>query len=635
MYFQGLLLANFRGYADQMLKFGRYNQIRGENGSGKSTVLYGLTWAMLGECRITQKKGRNSDHLIREDQPEANVAVQFDGIAVQRSLPRKGSGALLLSTSESTKIADNQPRILDAIGANAETVLALLDPTPFLQRSEEEQYSILLRVLRPPKITVSDLLKKWGVPQINGVQHLDELLKRFKDLNLRDANREQKQLSAIPISKPDWPRPGLKEDDITKGYKQACALREKLTGEHGGLAAELKIREADLAAPEMTFELLSPHMVTALEGDITTLRDQLATLAEEQRTVNAKKVELSRQIGEITTAKQEQASRSAVLKGELAGMAVPIECSADACPVIAEYTKRFSETRKKAEKELKLAEKKFLEASKEALNLQEEFDAVEAQLKEIHTAEIDLLPKKTATERRLSRHEIQSQAKAQYEAQRPNKEQLAVDVAALQEKLADCAQRLSVAKMVETKGQQALAAVAEYNLGVQKAEDHARKILANMDKIKDIKQVIRELETRKQDIVESRIAKFAELMNQFLEPFAMKVTYSLDEGFRINNRPLEMFSHSQMAMFFEAAFRFAVAKITELGVIVLEHEAPTDAKHHTALVRQLLKSECQVFQVFATDEQKNPPAMPGVKFFWCSLDPVGISHAVEILAEAA
>ena len=84
-------------------------------------------------------------------------------------------------------------------------------------------------------------------------------------------------------------------------------------------------------------------------------------------------------------------------------------------------------------------------------------------------------------------------------------------------------------------------------------------------------------------------------MNEFLEPFQLKVAYDWDDGFRINDRPLEMFSHSETTMFFEGAFRYAVAKVTEIDVIVLEHEAPTDLEHHSMLVERLLKSGCQGF----------------------------------------
>lgn len=99
-----------------------------------------------------------------------------------------------------------------------------------------------------------------------------------------------------------------------------------------------------------------------------------------------------------------------------------------------------------------------------------------------------------------------------------------------------------------------------------------------------MKTLVKGLESLKKKIVGERVAEFLKIMTGFLEPFHVgEVAYTWEGGFTINGLPLAYESDGCALMMFEAAFRVAVAKITKLNLIVLDHKAPLSRENEMAL----------------------------------------------------
>ncbi|GAA5839517.1 hypothetical protein JCM3766R1_003566 [Sporobolomyces carnicolor] len=167
-------LENFMCHYSTEVDFGpQVNFLVGVNGSGKSAVLTGITMALGGNAKATNRGAKGGD-LIREGQPSAKCAVTLanrgedafkpdvygEEITVERTINKAGGGAYKIKNDEG-KTVDTKKSTLDAIldhfnlqVDNPMTVLTQDQSRQFLAKaSARDKYNFFLRGTQLAQLT--------------------------------------------------------------------------------------------------------------------------------------------------------------------------------------------------------------------------------------------------------------------------------------------------------------------------------------------------------------------------------------------------------------------------------------------------------------------------------------------------
>ena len=105
MIIQTITLRDFKSYAEQTIDLINIDAVGicGPNGAGKSTLIEALTFALFGKCTSTERKELGNEAIIRDNQDEAFVSLNFEKgeeeYTVQRTVRRKGTGTATLNSN--------------------------------------------------------------------------------------------------------------------------------------------------------------------------------------------------------------------------------------------------------------------------------------------------------------------------------------------------------------------------------------------------------------------------------------------------------------------------------------------------------------------------------------------------------
>ncbi|GAA5823619.1 hypothetical protein JCM11251_000701 [Rhodosporidiobolus azoricus] len=203
-------LHNFMCHAHTTVDFGpQVNFLVGVNGSGKSAILTGITMALGGNAKATNRGTRGGD-LVMEGKTSARCAVTLankgedafqphiygDSITVERTIAQAGSGSYKIKNHEG-KTVDTKKATLDAIldmfniqVDNPMTVLTQDQSRQFLaSASPKDKYTFFLRGTQ-----LAQLTEEYEQIRAN-TEQMEEALSRKKEVlpELKDAYRRAKE----------------------------------------------------------------------------------------------------------------------------------------------------------------------------------------------------------------------------------------------------------------------------------------------------------------------------------------------------------------------------------------------------------------------------------------------------------
>ncbi|GAA5984902.1 hypothetical protein JCM11641_003620 [Rhodosporidiobolus odoratus] len=221
-------LQNFMCHGRTTVSFGpQVNFLVGVNGSGKSAILTGITMALGGNAKATNRGTKGGD-LIMEGKPSARCTVTLankgeeaymrhiygDSITVERTLNKNGSGAYKIKNHEG-KTVDTKKATLDAIldsfniqVDNPMTVLTQDQSRQFLaSASPKDKYTFFLRGTQ-----LAQLTEEYEQIRSN-VEQMEESLSRKKEV--------------LPELKEAYRRAKARAKEATAAMQQAQDLRAK------------------------------------------------------------------------------------------------------------------------------------------------------------------------------------------------------------------------------------------------------------------------------------------------------------------------------------------------------------------------------------------------------------------------
>ena len=610
MKINGLALKDFRGFEDSILRFSEYTVLRGPNQAGKTTIMLGLSWVLTGANSLTSRDGKNWDHLIRRESTNHGMGVacsieEFGQIERTRGL--KSSHRLLIPDVEATAAASTQPILLDRLGIHPETLSVILDPKPFVTRDVGAQRDALTRTLRPPEIQVTELMKKYKVNAIQGVEHLGNLIKEFKEVQLRALNTEAKRLAGMSVSRPTWPFPGKDETDMRSAYDVALSKREELIGliakiEQQGASCAEQLKQAD---PE--FDVLPQEEYKQKVERLAQQRQLVEQLDKKKKNIAGGVAEFATSVDVYAKEKTQIAFDSTRLKHTLESLQAPVECSAPACPVLATHFKKTGEQREKLQQEYDVLQGRFPDVVAFHKDAEEQLATKKTMEAEIGRQLRNAGQQVVGLQRAIEHHDAQAAAAAAYAKTRRSHTDLEKKIVELTSQSERATEDLRIVRGVISKADLAFKRVLEYHQGGDRATTYGQAVIKNSEDVAEIRKLIKGLENLKKKILGERIGEFLNLMQAFLQPFNLgELSYTWEGGFTINGFALAHESDGCALMMFEAAFRVAVATITEFRLVVLDQKAPLSRKNEMALAKQLISSKCQVIQTYTSDEPKAP-----------------------------
>lgn len=237
LHIKELRISNFKGARSVTIYPTDVNELAGENGSGKTSVLDAIVAALAGRRGIDPKP--LTDGAVR-----GSVELMLGDLLVKRTFTEKGGGTLTV-TRDGEKVPGGAQTALDElVGEMSFDPLAFSSLTPTAQAAK-------LRELAGPE---------WNIR----LTELDSTISAL-ELERRDLGRDIKKLGAIPAL------PKVERLHVDQLLEQQRMIHEHNAAQDAALAEQSRLAQArDTAARE----------VARIAMEIARLREQAAVAAK-------------------------------------------------------------------------------------------------------------------------------------------------------------------------------------------------------------------------------------------------------------------------------------------------------------------------------------------------------------------
>lgn len=298
-------------------------QITGKNGSGKSSVLDAIWWALSGTKHITSMP-------IRQGEESARIRLNLGEIIVTRRFTEKGS-TLTVENAEGAKYNSPQKMLDDLIGELS------FDPLAFANMEAKEQYNELKRIAKISidiealeaqnkvdydKRTAKNREAKELEARIGAYQFKHYEIDGPVDVSalmdqMQSASEHNSAIDARVLRRQQF----AQNIDVMKS--RCAAIDEqirKLSEERTTLAAELKTAEHTLANAETLPEKIDVTQLRA-QVDAANERNEEHKKRQEQAALKQKAVTLKEEADKLS---EDMAARDAAKAQAIAEAQMPI-----------------------------------------------------------------------------------------------------------------------------------------------------------------------------------------------------------------------------------------------------------------------------------------------------------------------
>lgn len=395
MFIKSLKLENIRSYSSQFIEFNQGTTLlSGDIGSGKSTILMALEFALFGILR-----GKISPaELLRHDSKTGSVtlscSIQGKDVVITRILKRSGdnilqqSGSISINGEEQELVATElKASILNLMGypdsllSKSTNLFRYTVYTPqeqvkiILNESVEERKDIIRKIFSLDKYKrVSENASFYVSDSRERIERLKGQTDDLKTLEEQFASLER-ELSLITKKIPDLKASLKKETDARLAEEKRLDALEKDSKENEKKKKKLELLEKDLQSTVSMVDFLSNQIkkvdVKFEEKDVKFDSEKLKKIENNLTIITKNKSIMNKRFGAVS-AKREQAN-----KLDVEHLTTCPTCKQN---VSEEHKEKISLDRKKQldliekeEAELKSMQKDFEEKEKEMLEKKKEF----------------------------------------------------------------------------------------------------------------------------------------------------------------------------------------------------------------------------------------------------------------------
>ena len=618
MFISKVHLFNWLSHADTTLDLDGISGIRGENGSGKTSVQSGLEFAFTGRAVQTDDRGGGAKDLIRRGTDKSAVTIDFTDegrpIRLRCSLTEKSGRTVQLKDPSDPSWTGSE--YLLRLAAKREILDCLLNGRYFAEMSDAGQKTLLAAMVLPEKYEFEEWtkghLKDCGLTVDPALRAIDYILAAY--------DKSFKERTAISRMVKEHPEPTAPEanagdpDAIRVKLSERQTQRTDLYDKIQGIRRDAQQHSRDLETAQQAIIKLQQRLSADLERKKGVNKDLLSKAELKQKEETAAKAAKAL---DVDTKIIENGKLVAIADDKLKTFVAAAEEGKCPCcfqPIDDAVLQSVGEPLTEHKNKLLHADHALQEERKALGDPAGAQRAIDAHRQA--TTNVELVEKHIEEAER----EIQ-EAKAKIEALSAVK---ATDTAEMEGQLKDLDDRIVKGTTALTAAIQAMTAKQAY----EKAVEARTKLLKKQEQLEKLVEYFGAKGVQAKLLGES-IGGFQEKMNGFLKGWGFECQLSFEPfEFRVGLLSsgetflLRTMSDGQRAMF-GAAFQVALAKMSGFDFVCIDATEVFSEDNRIALFKNLAGSGIKQAIVISAEVRRKITKRAGCAYYLFTLDRSG------------